>query len=289
MLPPGTTVSTATCVIPWRHRLIARYYRAPEHPGRLRMIGWLKALLGVRVVRVEVVRGVVMDLDENDYVQREILFHGGYELATLACYDALLRDARGAVDFGAHMGLFTLRAARALAPRNGRVFAIEPTPAHSVALLHNAALSGLRNISLCTAACSDAPALLRMIAPHKENTGGSRLANDGTDDLRAIPLHVPVRPAGELVSIIPPACLDLVKIDVEGHEFRILRSLFAATAIRPRNIIFEFNPRDFNYGDPATELEWLRSERYALCDVSGKPFVAGAQLPDANLWAHLMH
>lgn len=270
----------------WRHRLLVRYYRTPEHLGRLRLLGWLKRFLRVDLVRVEVSPGVVMDLDDRDFVQREIIVHGGYELATLARFDALLATARGCTDFGGHMGLYTLRAARSFAPRHGRVFTVEPTPAHSHALLRNAALSGLRNISLCTAACSDAPALLRMIAPHESNTGGSRLAADGTDDLRAIPLHVPVRPAGELVGAIPPPCLDLVKIDVEGHEFRILRSLFAATAIRPRDILFEFKPQDFSYGDPAAELQWLRSEGYELRDVAGKAFVSGMPLPDDNLWAH---
>ncbi len=271
----------------WRHRLVARYCRSGEHPGRLRLITLLKRLLGVSVVRTTVKAGVVMDLDDSDYVQREILFRGGYELATLARYDALLQDARGAVDFGAHMGLFTLRAARALALRDGRVFAIEPTPAHSVALLRNAALSGLTNIELCTAAVSDTPALLRMIAPHAANTGGSRLASGPvTGDLRAIPLHVPVLPAAELAALIPPDCLDLVKIDVEGHEFNILRSLLAATPRLPLDILFEYKPVEFDYGPPETTLDWLRSLNYALLTINGDPFDPTSSLPEDNLWAH---
>ena len=223
-------------------------------------------------------------------MQREILFHGGYELATLARYDALLHNARGAVDFGAHMGLFTLRAARALASRGGRVFAIEPTPAHAVALLHNATLSGLINIELCTCAVSCAPALLRMISPHTANTGGSRLAkaNEVAEDFRSIPLHVPVRPARELAELIPADCLDLVKIDVEGHEFNILRSLLLVTPHLPRDIIFEYKPSEFDYGPPATTLDWLRSLDYALLTINGDPFDPFSPLPEDNLWAHLL-
>src|SRR5688500_11060119 len=107
-MPPRT--------IGFRHRLIKAYYRAPEHPARLRLLRWLKFLLRVDAVRAEVVPGVVMELDARDYLQREVLFRGGYELATLARFDALLANATGFTDFGAHVGLYTLRAARALAP-----------------------------------------------------------------------------------------------------------------------------------------------------------------------------
>lgn len=275
--------------LPLRHRLVSRYYRAAEHPGKLRLLGWLKRLLGVELVQAEIVPGVHMELDPADYVQREILFHGGYELPTLARFDLLLRDAAGFTDFGGHVGLYSLRAARALAPRGGRVFAIEPTVSNAQALLRNASLSGLRNLELCTAAFSDRPGILRMIAPHRDNTGGSRIgtAENVADDQREIALHVAVRPAAELAALIPPACLDLVKLDVEGHELRILLSLFSATPLRPRNILLEYLPDVF--GNPSTEesasaLRWLAAEGYELLTIDGQPFVSGGPLPDANLW-----
>lgn len=283
--PPSPS---APAPIPWTHRLVARYYRAPEHPSRLRLLALLKRLLGVGTVRAAVVPGVVMELDDNDFVQREILFRGGYELGTLARFDALLGGARGMLDFGAHMGLYTLRAARALASRSGRVFAIEPTPGHSAALLHNAALSGLTNIELCTCAISTAPALMRMIAPHPANTGGSRLAaGNEAVDLRSIPLHVPVLTAAELVPLVPSDCLDLVKIDVEGHEFHILRSLLAAAPRRPRNILFEYKPSEFDYGPTETTTGWLRAAGYELRTITGAAFDPSVPLPEDNLWAHL--
>ncbi len=272
----------------WRHRLVAHYYLAKEHPGRLRVLGLLKRLLRISTVQAEVVPGVVMELDDSDYVQREILFAGGYELETLRLFDRLLKTARGVTDFGAHMGQFTLRAARSLGSSGGRVFAVEPTPAHAVALLHNAHLSGLTNIDLCTIAVSSQPAVLRMIAPHVANTGGSRLA-DGSDfeDLRAIPLHVAVRPAAELAGVIPEQCLDLVKIDVEGHEFHLLKSLLGAVANLPRDIIFEYKPEAFEYGPSELTLGWLRSLGYELFSVDGAPFDPSRSLVEDNLWAHL--
>lgn len=279
-------VSTATCP-DWRHRIIARYYRAREHPSRLRLLALVKRLLGVSLVRATIAPGIVMELDDSDYVQREILFHGGYELATLARFDLLLSEARGCTDLGAHIGLFALRAARVLASRGGRVFCVEPTPTHAHRLLQNAALSGLKNLELCTAAISDLHCIARMISPHAANTGGSRLAGDGSGDLRSIPLHVPVLPAAELAALIPPECLDLVKIDVEGYEFRVLRSLLADIPCLPRNILLEYRPAEFDYGPPGTNIEWLESLGYELNAVDGVLFDRDRPLLEHNLWARL--
>lgn len=92
--PLPSSTRPAQAAIPWRHRLVAAYWRRGEHPSKLRLLGWLRWLLGVRAVRTAVVSGVVMELDDTDYVQREILFSGGYELATLRLFDRLVVDER---------------------------------------------------------------------------------------------------------------------------------------------------------------------------------------------------
>ena len=284
----STHDSTApTAAISWRHRLVAAYCRAAEHPGKLRLLGWLRGLLGVRAVRTEVLPGVVMELDDADYVQREILFSGGYELATLQLFDRLLANARGCLDIGGHHGQYTLRAARSLAARGGRVFTFEPTPANAAALLRNATLSGLSNIDLCSAALSDAPAILRMVQPHAANTGASRLASSTSAPAEGRSVYVAVRPFSDFVATIAPGAFDLVKIDVEGHEARVLASLFASTAPRPRHIILEYTPADFDYGLPEGLPAWLEHHGYVVHDVTGAPFSASQPLPDSNLWAEL--
>jgi FkbM family methyltransferase len=285
--PTALSGSPGPCAISWRHRLVARYYRAPEHPGKRRLLGWLKRLLAVRQVRVEVVPGVVMELDEADYVQREILFWGGYERATLRLFDRLIGDARGFLDIGGHHGQYTLRAARVLAARGGRAFAFEPTPANAAALLHNARLSALENIDVCTAALSDTAGILRMVQPHATNTGGSRLAVPGTGTPDGIGIHVAVRPFSDFLSLLRPEAFDLVKIDVEGHEARVLASLFASPAPRPRHIILEYTPVDFDYGLPEGLPAWLEGHGYTVRDVTGAPYSASQPIPEANLWAEL--
>ncbi len=271
---------------PLLDRLYVCYARAKHHPCHLRFLGVLRSLFRLRRVIVALPPSVRMELDPDDYLQREILFRGLYETRSMALFDRLLADARGCLDFGAHMGLYTLRAAAALAPRGGRVLAIEPTPAHSAALLRNAELSGLANIELCTAAFSRDPGLARMIAPHPANTGGSRLADGLHPDLRAIALHVPVRAAAELAPLLASGGADLIKIDVEGHEFHILASLLPALPELPRDILLECKPSEFDYGDLGAHLHWLHGLGYECRDIDGATWNGASSLPEDNLWLH---
>ena len=270
--------------ISWRHRVVARYYRSAEHPGRLRWLRWLKRLLGVRTVRVRVAAGVVMDLDDTDFVQREILRHGGYELETLQRFERLLVGARGFLDIGAHHGQYALRAAYVLAACGGRVFAVEPSPANGAALLRNAALSGLTNLDLLAVALSDAPGLVRLVQPQAANTGGSLLAAEGTAGREGPMLHVAVHSFADLAALVPASALDLVKIDVEGHEGHVLASIFAC-GVRPSQILLEYLPAHFDYGLDRDLPAWLASHGYEVRTVTGAPYQKGQPLPDDNLWA----
>lgn len=272
-------------VPPARHRWISRYYRAKEHPGRRRLLGWMKRLLGVQIVRVEVAPGVLMDLDDRDYVESEILFHGGYELATLQLFERLIASADGFVDIGAHHGQYSLRAARILAPRGHRVVSFEPMPHNAAALLRNAALSRITNLDLYCIALAREPAIASMILPSIGNTGGARLGS--TSGVATSPtMHVSVRSIAELAHRWPPGALDLLKIDVEGREVDALAPLFAA-GLRPKHILLEYIPSHFDYGIAESVPAWLESHGYEVCSVSGQPYRPGEALPDDNLWARL--
>ena len=287
MSAPASHPPRGRCTISWRHKIVSRYHRAPEHRGKLRLLRWLRQLLAVNLVRAEVAPGVVMELNEHDFVQREILRWGGYELATLQLFDRLLVNARGFLDIGGHHGQYTLRGAGALAEKGGRVFVFEPNPANAAALLRNARLSGLGNIDLCTTALSDVAGILRMVQSHDTNTGGSRLAAEEDKRPEGITIRVAVRPVSDFIPLLPAEVFDLVKIDIEGHEARVLNSLFASTALRPRHIILEYAPDDFDYGLPEGLPEWLQRHGYIVRDVTGRPFLPGQPLPECNLWAEL--
>lgn len=280
-------MSTGAISLSWREKFIARYYRRREHPGRLRIIGWCRRLLGVDRLRVALAPDIVMELDEQDYVQREILLKGAYESGTVALFQRLLGETTHFCDVGAHVGQYTLLAARALANRGG-VWAFEPTPINAAQLTRNARLSGLGNIHLFSCAIGDAPDFACMVTPSDQSTGNYHLATTGTAG--ALTLHAAVTPFAALKAYLPTSGFEVVKVDVEGHEGSVLASLFASGLPKPRHLIVEYNPRVFDYGVPGGLVAWLDAQGYAVQTIEGIAYSGGDMLlPEDNLWATLRH
>ena len=279
--------ATQSPALSWRHRLLAACHRRSAIRSHPTLVSAFSRLLGVSLVKAEVAPGVAMELDPGDYVDRMILWHGGYESTTLRLFDRLVPDAGGFLDIGAHHGQYTLRAARALAGSGRPVVAIEPSPANGARLLSNAALSRLENIRLLAFALSDTDGVLHLAQPLASNTGGTRLAASGSTHSPGTTMLVSVHSFPSLDESVPDAALDLVKIDVEGHEARILASLFACRKTRPRNILFEYIPEHFDYGPGSSLPDWLTRYGYRIRTVTGEDFTGQRSIPDDNLWASL--
>jgi FkbM family methyltransferase len=265
--------------------LLARWYRSSHHPGKTRLLRLARTLTGKSTIIAPIGGNVRMELDPADYVQREVLLHGTYEERTLQLLGRLLKSCDAFWDFGAHMGLYTLQAAVQLAPRDKRVVAIEPNPAHCQALQRNLLLNRLNNVTLCTAACGDTESLTQLITPDADNTGGSRLGAYSKPDSRRTTLMVPVLPAAELARAFGLSQSTLVKIDTEGLEFAILDSLL--TQARPANIIVEYFKSNHGGENMQTRFETYRKLGYVLKTVDGVVWDGAADLTDNNIWLSL--
>lgn len=287
MTPRNQYFAEINATLPTANRadlLFARWYRSPHHRGKTRLLRWAHALARKRTVVTRLDTGIVMELNPADYVQREILFHGGYEKQTLQLLDQLLETSAEFWDFGAHMGLYTLQAARALAPSGRRVLAIEPNPAQCLALQRNLLLNGLRNVTLCPVASGDASDLIQLITPDGDNTGGSRLGTYAKGDSRQTRLVVPVLPAATLARAFNLQASTLVKIDTEGREFAILDSLL--TVARPTNILIEYFAANHPREEALVRFESYANLGYELRTIDGQPWDRVSALIEHNLWLH---
>lgn len=161
------------------------------------------------------------------------LVRGDYEPLARETFRNGLRDADVVADVGAHIGFYSLLAARE-AP-HAAVFAFEPDPYNAAALRANARRSGAQNLKVVERALSDrsGPATFRQ---NEASTGSS-----------LVPRIVGVGPARDIE--VETATLDselgdlsgrrlLLKLDVEGAERLVLsgaaetlRSAAAVTAI----------------------------------------------------------
>ena len=172
--------------------------------------------------------GVRLRLDLRESLQRDFLF-GLYDQRELALMRRFLEPGGDMLDVGAHVGMYTLAAARALAGR-GRVLAFEPNPAARRQLEANVALNGLDNVLVSDAAVAAEPGEALLHVPDTDDPSFSSLG--GGRFAEGEPLAVPTTTLDAEVEArgLTPA---FVKIDVEGAELGVLAGAERTLERRP--------------------------------------------------------
>jgi FkbM family methyltransferase len=182
--------------------------------------------LGVlRPARVEIERGFSLYLDPRDLVPVSILRGGEWQPEIWSSISAALPKNGVFFDVGAHIGYYSLKAARSLGP-GGRVLSFEPNPEIVRLLRDNVEFNKLPAIEVVPIACTDRDQTLTLYASETANTGASSLAEANADPGmggNAKPYQVRGRPIDDVVRELNVQRLDVIKVDVEGAEVYVLR------------------------------------------------------------------
>ena len=200
----------------------------------------------LRPVRVEVERGVSLLLDPGDYVAREILTSGVWQPEVWRSISGGLSAGAVFLDVGAHIGYDTLKAGMKVGP-SGKVISFEPNPRTLEQLRANIAASHVSNILVEPIACTDSEQMLTLYdATPEGNSGASSLslANADESNKGTLPSYtVRGRPIDHVVAELGLARVDVIKVDVEGAEYLVLRGL--------RDTLRRFHPRIIMEVDPS--------------------------------------
>ena len=116
--------------------------------------------------------GVTMLLDPEDYISRELLRTGTWERPSWDAIHAHLSDGAVFVDVGAHIGYYSLKAARVVGAA-GRVIAVEPNPPTSTSSKRTSARAARRS-SACSPSPVRTPKRLWTCSLHRASTPGRR-------------------------------------------------------------------------------------------------------------------
>jgi FkbM family methyltransferase len=283
--PRQAEALTGKTASPLIHRLYARYARSPKHPCKLRILAWLETIFGLQEVTVPTRCGL-MRLNSRDYLQRVILLENCFEATTLDLMKDILQPGDAYVDVGANIGHHALWGAQCVGPE-GRVLAVEPNPEICRSLLVQRRLNHLeQRMEVAALALSDRNELLTFEAPPFWNLGLSRQLKAGESFLGLEQFHVATTTLQELCRNRGFTRIKLLKIDTEGSELRVLGGVFGSDQPSCDNIIFEYMPNDFVYGNtPEDYLHLLRSEGYEIVEIDGSAYRGGAPKFDDNLWA----
>jgi FkbM family methyltransferase len=178
----------------------------------------------VRPVRLEMEPRVSLLLDPADFIDRRIFLNGDWERGLWSWMESHLTPGGSFVDIGAHMGVHSLRAAKAVGD-NGRVVSIEPNPVTAARLRANIAASGWRNMEVRQVACADAAGKLKLFAGGPANTGTASLSRENALGWGGggQSFEVDVVTLDEILKTSPLTRIQVIKIDTEGAETRILR------------------------------------------------------------------
>jgi FkbM family methyltransferase len=215
--------------------VLRAYYLGFNHPMKLRIWYTLRRAFGFPRLTVPYARTGWITVNESDHLQSRILTFGDYEPEVWAVLADHATGNEVFWDIGANIGSVSIKALQD--SRVAQVHAFEPDPLHAHVLQHNLALNPNR-YRVHPLALSDREE--RRIIHHgpQANTGLSTLL-DGSITA-AGDFLIDCRTIDGLVQQDSVAAPTLVKIDVEGWEYRVLdgaRRVLRETP--PKAIVFE--------------------------------------------------
>lgn len=128
----------------------------------------------------------------------------------------LLKNTRVVVDAGAHIGIYTLKAARELL-RKGKVIAIEPHPENYRLLMRNIQINGYGNIVPFDVALSDKDAMAKLF--HSPNTLSHSLVFHHSNEWT----WVETKTLDRLLNELGINYVNYIKLNIEGAELSALK------------------------------------------------------------------
>jgi FkbM family methyltransferase len=246
----------------WPLRKLVRGYEGSDYLAFLRAKG-----VRFKVIQVNNYR---MKIDLNDNVITPSLFvYGCWEPYESQLMITLLRPGMSVIDIGAHVGYYSLLAARVVGS-TGRVISFEPSPDNFDLLVTNIRLNGCSKVIQAeNAALGDVSGELDLYLS-SYNTGDHRIYSTLSDDdeiFNAGAFRQRVRVAlialDEYLSERDIAKIDMVKIDVQGAEMGVLSGMKKTLLRNPQLILFtEFWPHGlWRFGtEPRGLLNFLVDE-----------------------------
>lgn len=170
-----------------------------------------------------------------------IAFFGTYEPEVRDVFRAVLPAGGVAVDVGANVGWHTVLMG-SLVGSGGRVLAAEPNPSVRARLEDNVRLNRFRHVEVLPYAIADAEGALEFFGPDAcDPWSGNGYVAQGAPIGRPDTIRVEARRVDTLLAATGVKRLDLIKIDVEGFEWRVLQGAEQSIAQFRPHIVFEYN------------------------------------------------
>ncbi|MEM6786211.1 MAG: FkbM family methyltransferase [Myxococcota bacterium] len=239
------------------------------------------------VVRVD---GLELGYRAEDLgVVAPLIMHGAYEPETRDVVQAVLSPGSTFVDLGAHIGYFSLLAARQVG-RHGRVYAFEPVAETANVLEENVKRNDLMPpVQVVRRGIYERPAELTFALAEGSSVSNKMAAVAPSGDGTRTPAPTRTIAVTSLDAFFADEThrtVDLIKMDVEGAELPAMRGMAEVSRANPNlKLIFEFHDQNLRQLglDPMQlfdQLNDLGFRRYVCLHRRPRPF----RVPDDLAW-----
>jgi FkbM family methyltransferase len=216
----------------------------PADESRVERNSMRGTYIGQDRMLIDLAYGGMLVVPSDDYsLMPSLVTWGAIEPPLTKFFTTAVLPGHTVVDIGANVGYFTVLAAKRVGP-TGRVVAFEANPATCALLRDNLSLNWL----------TDHDVTIRNEAAHSENASikfhaSARFVGDSSTQERPEHEHrideittieVPAVRLDDALAAIP--AIDLLKIDIEGGEYRAFLGMMGLIRERRiRRIVFEWN------------------------------------------------
>ncbi len=180
-------------------------------------------------------RGIRYSLDISDYMDHSIYF--GLEGSVFEELLNILNDQKVIIDVGVNVGNVLMNMAK-ICP-HAQVVGFEPDAKNFQRAVKNLALNSFTNARIINKGLGDAPAQVKLFKVNKHNAGMNRIL-DSNEQSNEPDMEFDIIDIIRLDDFIDEAGLtrvDLIKIDVEGYELKVLKGA--------ENTLRKFSPELF--------------------------------------------
>ncbi|BCS31619.1 hypothetical protein TBR22_A08210 [Luteitalea sp. TBR-22] len=212
------------------------------------------------------IEGLRFQLDPSRYIDRSLIDGTGLEVGTVGALRRRIRPGMVAVDVGANFGYYTLLFSKWVGP-TGRVVAFEPTAGYGERLRKHVALNALDNVTIVPMGLGDTAADAEIAIGVCSATlhWASAALPTARERVRLVPFDLWW---GAQKPLLGSARVDVMKIDVDGHEPAVLRGAEQTIrADRPLLLLEVSRPNYEQAGERVTDVvTWLQERGYDVMD-----------------------
>lgn len=251
------------------------FLRPIQFRGKIHLVNRFAPAAGEHRAQVFSLR---MKLDLGEHIQR-MIYLGCFERSDTRYVRRFLRPGMTMVDVGANVGYFTALAASVVG-ESGCAIAVEPSTRAFEHLQYLVTRNRLPQVRIFHGGLSDKKGCAPLYCGDQRNFTPTMVAHGGLDPLE----FVAVRTLDDLAAELAIDRIDLLKIDVEGHEPAVLRGateLLARRAIGA--VLCEFNDYWLRAAGCSSQALWR-----LLLDHGFRDFRNNRTVPDDGVETRLL-